>query len=143
MDIGALSAAIFLCVIDDIRNFKTAAHLVSYFGIAPAIRMSNDNYKSSSITKAGSKLGRTTLVQCTLSALKYSPYLRKFFERIKKRRGSGRAVIACARKFLIIIFNTLKNDWVFDDFIQFKYRLRTASTVTGRTKLKRRSMTSG
>jgi hypothetical protein len=36
------------------------------------------------------------------------------------RRGSGKAIIATARKFLSIIFDTLKNGWVFEDFPAFK-----------------------
>lgn len=39
-------------------------------------------------------------MQCTLSALRYSSYLKKFYERIKARRGAGKAIIATARKFL-------------------------------------------
>jgi len=64
-------------------------------------------------------MGRTTLVQCTLVAIRYSPYLRKFYQAVKERRGSGKAIIAAARKFLGIIYNTLKNDWVFEDFPNF------------------------
>jgi len=66
-----------------------------------------------------SKLGRTTLVQCTLIAKRYSPYLQRFYERIKKKRGSGKAIIATARKFLGIIYRTLKHNWVFADFPNF------------------------
>ena len=40
------------------------------------------------------------LVQCTLIAKRYSPYLQRFYERIKKKRRSGKAIIAAARKFL-------------------------------------------
>ena len=34
-------------------------------------------------------------------------------------RGTGKAIIALARKFLGIIYNTLKNNWVFADFPDF------------------------
>ena len=40
----------------------------------------------------------------------------QYYERIKSHRGSGKAIIATARKFLGIIYNTLKNDGVFEDF---------------------------
>ena len=72
------------------------------------------------ITKRGNKLMRTTLVQCTLIAIRYSGYLNSFYQKIKKRRGFGKAIIATARKLLKIIFDTLKNGWVFEDFIKFK-----------------------
>jgi len=71
------------------------------------------------ITKEGSKLGRTTLVQCTLVAIKYSPYLNQFYNRLKMKKGSGKAIIATSRKLLSIIYQTLKNDWIFEDFGNF------------------------
>ncbi|MCK4628955.1 MAG: hypothetical protein KAT56_08115 [Sedimentisphaerales bacterium] len=43
----------------------------------------------------------------------------EYYDRIKKHRGSGKAIIATARKLLGIIYNTLKNDWVFEDFPNF------------------------
>ena len=33
--------------------------------------------------------------------------------------GAGKAIIALARKFLGIIYRTLKNKWVFEDFPNF------------------------
>ena len=36
-----------------------------------------------------------------------------------RRRGKGKAIIALAKKFLGVIFKTLKNDWVFEDFPNF------------------------
>ena len=46
------------------------------------------------------------------------PHLKHYYER-KKSRGTGKAIIALARKFLGIIYRTLKNKWVFDDFPNF------------------------
>jgi hypothetical protein len=63
--------------------------------------------------------GRTTLIQCALIAQRYSPYLKKYYEKIKNRRGTGKAIVALARKFLGIIYRTLKNNWVFEDFPNF------------------------
>jgi transposase len=59
------------------------------------------------------------LVQCTLTAKRFSPYLKQYYERIKERRGAGKAIIATARKFLGIIYRTLKHGWVFADFPNF------------------------
>jgi transposase len=75
---------------------------------------------SGHITKQGCKLGRTVLVQCAMIAARYSPYLQAFYRRIAATRGAGKAIIALARKFLGIIYKTLKNKWVFGDFPAFK-----------------------
>jgi hypothetical protein len=37
-------------------------------------------------------LGR--LVQCALIAQRYSPYLKGYYEKVKKRRSTGKAIIA-------------------------------------------------
>jgi transposase len=62
---------------------------------------SNETELSERITNRGSKLGRTALVQCALIAKRYSPYLANDYERIRSRRGTGRAIIALARKLFI------------------------------------------
>lgn len=120
--IGSLGASILLSVIGDIRDFPDEGRLASYFGIVPRVHNSNETEHSGRITKRGSKLGRTALVQCALIAKRYSPYLANYYERIRSRRGTGRAIIAVARKLLGIIYHTLKNNWVFQDFPNFVLR---------------------
>jgi transposase len=118
--IGDLGATILLSVIGDIEDFAHPGKLAAYFGIVPRVRNSNEVERSGRITKRGTKLGRTTLVQCALIAMRYSPYLARFYQRVAVRRGTGKAIIALARKFLGIIYDTLKNDWVFADFPGFE-----------------------
>ena len=119
--IGDKAATTLLTVIGDINDFDDAGKLASYFGMVPRVRNSNETVQYGRITKKGSKIGRTTLVQCSLVAIRYSPYLSKFYEGIKHRRGSGKAIIATARKLLGIVFDTLKEKRVFTDFPNFKY----------------------
>jgi transposase len=52
-------------------------------------------------------------------AKRYSSFLSNFYQRIQCRRGGGKANIALARKFLGVIYHTLKNNWVFEDFPNF------------------------
>lgn len=117
--IGNKSASILLSTIGDINDFSDAGKLASYFGIVPRMSNSNETLHQGHITKQGSKLGRTTLVQCTLIAIRYSKYLRSFYERLKSKKGSGKAIIATARKLLDIIYKTLKEKLIFEDFPNF------------------------
>ncbi|HEY1759494.1 MAG TPA: IS110 family transposase, partial [Bryobacteraceae bacterium] len=71
----------------------------AYFGIVPRVSNSNETQHSGRITKRGTKLGRTTLIQCALIAQRFSPYLKTYYEKMKSR--------------------TLKNKWVFEDFPNF------------------------
>ena len=60
----------------------------------PRVSNSNEMERSGQITKRGSKPGRTALVQCALIAQRFSPYLKRYYENIKARRGTGKAIIA-------------------------------------------------
>jgi hypothetical protein len=42
-----------------------------------------------------------------------------FYRRIQRRRGGEKTNIALARKFLGVIYHTLKNIWVFEGFPNF------------------------
>lgn len=121
-DIGDKSGTILLSVIGNIDDFESEKKLAAYFGIVPRVSNSNETSYQGRITKQGSKLGRTTLVQCTLVAIRYSAYLRSFYDRLKAKKGSGKAIIATAKKLLGIIYQTLKNKWVFEDFSNFVLR---------------------
>jgi len=117
--IGPRTGSILLSVIGNIHDFPAEGKLAAYFGIVPRVSNSNETERSGRITKRGSKLGRTALVQCALIAQRYSPYRKKFYEKTKARQGTGKAIIALARKLLGIVYRTLKNNGVFEDFPNF------------------------
>lgn len=118
--IGDLSATILLNTIGNVKDFSDDKKLAAYIGIVPRVYVSNETSRYGRITKMGNKIARTALVQSALVAIRYNPYLRRFYMRLKARKGSGKAIIATARKLLTIIYRTLKNDWVFEDFNRFK-----------------------
>jgi len=118
--IGDLSATILLNTIGDVDDFGDDKKLAAYFGIVPRVAVSNETSQYGKITKRGNKIARTALVQSTLIAIRYNHYLRRFYFKLKAKKGSGKAIIATARKLLTIVYRTLKNDWVFEDFNKFK-----------------------
>ncbi len=129
--IGPRAAAIFLSSIGDVNDFEDENKLAAYFGIVPRVSQSNETDHRGRITKRGNKLVRTALVQCTLVAIRYSGYLNSCYRRIRERRGAGKAIIATARRLLKIIYNTLKNNWIFKDFTTFT--LEEKQIVPGQT----------
>lgn len=117
--IGSLSTAILLSAIGRVEDFADAGKLAAYFGLVPRVEQSNQSEHRGRITRRGNKLARTTLVQCALVAKRYNPFLKSFYERIQRRRGTGKAIVATARKLLTIVYYALKNNWVFSDFGHF------------------------
>ena len=123
-----MGASVLLSVIGDVNDFADEGKLAAYFGIVPRISNSNETEHSGRITKRGSKLGRTVLIQCALIAKRYSAYLQRYYERIKSRRGVGKAIVALARKFLGVIYRTLRDDLIWEDFPNGVVRDPEAST---------------
>ncbi len=118
--IGDVSATIMLNTIGDVRDFDTEDKLSAYFGIVPRVSNSNETIRQGRITKMGNKIARTALVQSTLIAIRYNTYLRTFYDRLKAKKGSGKAIIATSRKFLGIIYRALKYDLVYEDFNRYR-----------------------
>lgn len=59
------------------------------------------------MTHEGRKELRAVLVQAVLAAAQSSPLWRERLERLTARIGAGKAVVALARKLLVIIWNVL------------------------------------
>ena len=109
-----------MSVIGNINDFETPEKLAAYFGIVPRVFSTGETVHYGRITKMGNSIGRTTLVQSTLVAIRYNDYLKNFYLRLKAKKGSGKAIVATARKYLIIIYKTLKYDLMFENFNEFQ-----------------------
>ena len=113
--IGVKSAMGIKAVIGDISNFEDEHKLVAYAGLCPRVHNSNETVSHGGITKMGNKLIRKLLVQCAWVSIRYNPTMKAQYEKLKKRKPSGVAIIAIARKLLIQIYYTLKYNWYFKD----------------------------
>ena len=65
--IGAKGASTLLSVIGNVNDFRSVKQLAAYIGIVPRVSDSNEISHHGRITKLGSKIARTTLVQYYLS----------------------------------------------------------------------------
>jgi transposase len=119
--IDIFSAMLISTEIVDIKRFSTPWKLVSYAGLAPSTRESSGKIKTGRITKQGSPLLRWILVQCSLSAIKYEQHMRKFYERIKQRKGHGKAIVATAKEMLVIIWYMLTKHQLYRHMNRSKY----------------------
>ena len=114
--ISQLSAALIIAEIGaDMSVFESAKHLNSWAGLAPANNESAGKKKSVRISKAGQFL-KPLLVQCALAAVKNQkePYFAAKYQKLKKRRGHKRAIIAIARMLITCIYHMIKNGEVFN-----------------------------
>ena len=90
----------------DMSQFGSSKRLCCWGGLTPGNNESAGKKKSVKITRAGVYL-KPMLVQVAHAAVKSTktPYYRIKYERISKRRGKKRAIIAIARMLLTAVFH--------------------------------------
>lgn len=105
--IGVINALVLLSAIGDITRFPSAKHLVGYAGLGASVHASGQTYQTGHITKQGRKEMRAALVESAWMAVEHHPYWKEQFERLATRIGKKKAIVAIARKLLVIIWHVL------------------------------------
>ena len=107
----------------DMSEFGSSRRLCSWAGLVPGNNQSAGKKKSVKITRAGVYL-KPALVEAAHAAIKAtekSPYFRIKYEKIMKRRGKKRAIIAIARMILTSIYAMISTGEVFNPSDLLKY----------------------
>jgi transposase len=107
--VGPVVSEIVLAELGDADRFGSLKQGTAYAGLVPAKRESAGKGKELGITKTGSRLLRWAMVEAAWQAVRYSPRWRESFERLKRRRGAKRAIVAIARRLLGVLISLLKS----------------------------------
>jgi transposase len=115
--IGFVSAVAILSEIGDYMNFENGKKLAAFCGIDPSVYESAGKKFTGPITKRGSKYLRRMIIECAhaLSKTKAKTHLKRFFLRVMARRGKNVAIVALARKMLIVLHHLLVNQEIYKD----------------------------
>jgi len=109
--VSAYSALTIASRIGSIDRFASPRSLANYFGITPGCRNSGEaTNRLGSITKEGSSMVRFILGQLVLHVLKQDPWMRDWYRRIRRRRGSKIARVAVMRRLVTIFWHMLKHN---------------------------------
>ncbi|MBI3168641.1 MAG: IS110 family transposase [Chloroflexi bacterium] len=108
--IGLLTAVTILSAIGDIRRFPTAKQLVGYTGLGARVHASGMTYSTGRITKSGRKDLRWAMVQAARQAVAHHPHFKVEYERLSKRIGTKKAIVAVARKLLVVVWQVLTKE---------------------------------
>jgi transposase len=128
--ISYFSALTILSEIGDINRFAKAKHLVSYAGLNPSVRESGGKVRSGRISRQGSRILRWIMVECAQVAVRRSPSLKYFHQRIRSKKGYNIATVATARKILEVVFHVLKDHEPFnEDLVNIRYQPARVSPV--------------
>jgi transposase len=106
---GVVTTEIVLSELGDVSRFRNAKAVSAYAGLVPVVRQSGGKKsKDLAITKAGSGLLRWALVEAAWRLVATSPKWERQFERLRKRSGAKRAIVAMARKLLCVLYAMLR-----------------------------------
>jgi len=105
--IGVHNAMLLLAAIGDIRRFDAAHKLVGYAGLGARVHSSGEEQYGGRITKKGRRDIRSTMVEAAWVAVGGHPYWKELFERLAVRLGKPKAIIAIARKMLLVVWHVL------------------------------------
>jgi transposase len=105
--IALINAMTILSAIGDITRFPTAKKLVGYAGLGAKVYASGNTYRTGNITKQGRRELRTAMIEAAWVAVRYSPIWKDRFQTLEKRIGKMKAIVAIARKMLIVVWHVL------------------------------------
>jgi transposase len=100
-------AVTLLAALGDIQRFRSGAHAASYLGLVPRTKQSAEHCYHGRITKQGNAHARWVLVQAAQHVGKNPGPLGAFFRRLAKRKNRNVAVVATARKLVMIAYHML------------------------------------
>lgn len=121
---GFISASTILAEIGDFRDFSSANKLAAYCGLVPSVYQSAGKLINGHITKHGSPHIRRIIIEVAHAIVltKKLSKLKKFFLRIKARRGAKIGIVALARKVLCILYHLLIHRELYQDNLLSKPR---------------------
>ncbi len=117
---GFISASTILAEIGDFRDFSSANKLAAYCGLVPSVYQSAGKLINGHITKHGSPHLRRIIIEVAHAIIltKKLSKLKKFFLRVKARRGAKIGIVALARKVLCILYHLpVRREFYQDDLL--------------------------
>ena len=105
--IGLLTAITILSAIGEISRFPSAKQLVGYAGLGARVHASGETFATGRITKAGRKELRWAMVEAAHHAVQDHPHFKVEYERLCKTIGKKKAMVAVARKLLVVVWHLL------------------------------------
>jgi transposase len=133
-----------LAAVGDFSRFADPNSLVSYLGLNPRVRQSgNGPAVHGRITKAGRSQARGMIVEAAFSAARTPGPLRAFYRRVSQRRGTHVAVVATARKMVVLCWHLLTSgeDYAFAPPSLIAHKRRRLELAAG--AVSRRGPTAG
>jgi len=116
--VGRIASLTFLAAVDDVHRFPSSRKLVGYSGLAPTVRQSSERTEYGAISREGRRELRGVWVQIAhqvaIDRKKATQPLRSWFNRVASKRGKKTALVALARRLLVIAYQLLRTETDYD-----------------------------
>jgi transposase len=109
--IGPHTAACLVAELGDPAHFRSAGALAAYVGVIPALNQSGKRQPThAGLTPIGNARLRAALWMPTLTAVRYNPWLRAYYQQLRARGKLPKvALVACMHKLLFAIYSVAKH----------------------------------
>jgi transposase len=105
--IGVTLAMTILAAVGDVSRFPEAKKLVGYAGLGARVHASGNSHWSGRITKQGRRDLRHAMVEAANRAVATHRHWRRQFAQLEPRLGRNKALVAVARKLLVVVWHVL------------------------------------
>lgn len=113
--IGQTTAVAILAEVGCFANFNNHRQVISFAGLDVVARQSGPQDPKRHISKKGNSTIRSMLYICAMSAIRFNPKMKEFYDRIKKSNPAGKvALVAVMRKMLILMYSVCKSKKSYD-----------------------------
>ena len=96
-------------------RFPDEAHLCSWVGLCPAAKISANKRLSSKMGKGNRWLRQALIEAANAAARSKGPFLGAYYQRLRKRMGHKKAIVALAHRILVIIYHLLKEQQSYQE----------------------------
>ena len=111
--IGIIGAMELLLELQDVERFSKADQLAAYVGLTPSQFSSGDRVRMGRITRIGKQQLRALLIEAAWIFVRKDATANEIYTRIRARAGSKRAIVAIARRLLLIGRRLLINNKMY------------------------------
>ena len=125
--VGPLTSLSFALTIGKVERFERSRQVSGYLGLDPKMNSSASRMRIGAISKQGSSTTRWLLVEAGQTAARKDPELRRFYQRLKFRRGSQIAKVAVARRLAVRLYWMLREQVDYEELMARLVRMRGSS----------------
>lgn len=114
--VGPRLAEAIVALVDQPQRFRKASQVSGYIGMVPKAFDSGESERRGHITRQGSRLVRSLLVEVAWAGLRHNAWMRQTYQRLSggKKARKKIAIVAVGRKLLVRCWAMLRDNRAWD-----------------------------